>query len=324
MKDKYLEIRYYPYTNRCRALKISRENSETQSKIMKVVPQLLYQHKKVKKIMVDGLSSVVYKNIDTIDTETDHYVSTHVISVVLKGKLIIQTYYEGEQFVASQNQIVFIPKGRYMISDIIPENDEFEAVFFFIEDELIKEFLKTKKIVISENSNFDYVMNYTEKFKLFTETLLHLYKNESNDFKEITKIKLLELLHLFYNSNQRNNFVNILNSLQKITKRSIKEIMEDNFDKPLLIEDYAFLTGRSISSFRRDFKRSFETTPKKWLLEKRLEKAKSLLSTTEYSINQISSEVGFENVSHFINLFGKTFNETPKQFLIKKRIVKRI
>src|SRR5690606_38066894 len=216
---------------------------------MKVVPQLLYQHEKVKKIMVDGLSSIVYKSIDTIDTETDHYVSTHVISIVLKGKLKIKTYYEGERFLASQNQVVFIPKGRYMISDIIPENEEFEAVFFFIEDDLINNFLSSKKSFQSEG-NFNYVMKYSNKLKVFTQSILALYKEDAgNTSREITKLKLLELLHLFYNSDQKDNFMQILISLHHITKRSITEIMELNFDKPLSIEDYAFLTGRSVSSF---------------------------------------------------------------------------
>lgn len=291
---------------------------------MKVVPQLLYQHEKVKKIMVDGLSSIVYKNIDTIDTETDHYVATHVISIVLKGKLKIQTFYEGEQFMASQNQVVFIPKGRYMISDIIPKNGEFEAVFFFIEDSLINEFLNSKKGLFQKNNNFNYVMKYSDNLKIFTETILMLYQNNRNEYKEITKLKLLELLHLFYNSDQKNNFIQILISLQNLTKRNIKEIMELNFDKPLLIEDYAFLTGRSISSFRRDFKRKYDTTPKKWLLEKKLYKAKQLLSSTNLSINQISLEIGFDNTSHFISLFRKSYNETPKQFLIRKRMMKEI
>lgn len=291
---------------------------------MKVVPQLLYQHEKVKKIMVDGLSSIVYKNIDTIDTETDHYVATHVISIVLKGKLKIQTFYEGEQFMASQNQVVFIPKGRYMISDIIPKNGEFEAVFFFIEDSLINEFLNSKKGLFQSNTNFNYVMKYSDNLKIFTETILMLYQNNRNEYKEITKLKLLELLHLFYNSDQKNNFIQILISLQNQTKRNIKEIMELNFDKPLLIEDYAFLTGRSISSFRRDFKRKYDTTPKKWLLEKKLYKAKQLLSSTNLSINQISLEIGFDNTSHFISLFRKSYNETPKQFLIRKRMMKEI
>ncbi len=290
---------------------------------MKIVPQLLYQHKDVKKIMVDGLSSIVYKSIDTIDTETDHYVATHVISIVLKGKLKIETYYEGERFFASENQIVLIPKGRYMISDIIPDKEEFEAVFFFIEDDVIHRFLKTKKN-IPKDDNITYIMNYSDKLKVFTETILRLYQNDTNEYKELTKLKLFELLYLLYSSNQDNNFVYLLNSLQNIKKRNIKEIMELNFDKPLLVEDYAFLTGRSISSFRRDFKRKYGTTPKKWLLNKRLKKAQKLLASTNLSILEISVKVGFENVSHFINIFGNTYNETPKQFLIRSRISKEI
>lgn len=290
---------------------------------MKVVPQLLYQHKKVKKIMIDGLSSIVHKSIDTIDIDIDHYVSTHVLSVVLKGKLKIQTYYEGEQFLASESQVVFIPKGRYMISDIIPENEEFEAVFYFIEDSTINDFLGSVEYDRSK-TGFNYVMDYFEKLRLFTETILVLYEKNKNDYKELTKLKLLELLHLFYHSNQCNNFMQILKSLQEVPKRNIQEIMELNFDKPLSIEDYAFLTGRSISSFRRDFKRKFGSNPKKWLLEKKLQKAKVLLSTTDSSINQISLEIGFENTSHFISLFKKSFEETPKQFLIRERTIKVI
>lgn len=273
--------------------------------------------------MVDGLSSIVYKSIDTIDTETDHYVATHVISIVLKGKLKIQTYYEGERFLASQNQVVFIPKGRYMISDIIPENEEFEAVFFFIEDSLINSFLENKEGLTSVE-DFSYIMEYSDKLKVFTENILLLYQNDTNQYKEITKLKLLELLYLFYNSGQRNNFLKILKSLQNITKRNIEEIMELNFDKPLLIEDYAYLTGRSVSSFRRDFVRKFGTSPKKWLTNKKLEKAKTLLITTDFNINRITLEIGFENVSHFISLFREVYKETPKQFLIRERMIRAI
>lgn len=290
---------------------------------MKVVPQLLYQHEKVTKIMVDGLSSIVHKSIDTIDTATDHYVATHVISIVLKGKLNIKTYYEGEKFLTGQNQVVFIPKGRYMISDIIPENDEFEAVFFFIEDTLINRFLANK--LSSENrTNFSYLMPYSAQLKAFTESILTIYQNSDNKYKDLTQLKLEELLYLFYHSSQRDNFLNLLFSLQDLTKRSIKDIMEANFDKPLSIEDYAFLSGRSISTFRRDFQRHFDCSPKKWLTHKKLEKAKSLLASTDLSIHQVALEVGIENVSHFIHLFGNAFNETPKQYLIRKRIVKHL
>ena len=284
---------------------------------MKVVPQLLYQHKSVRKIMVNGLSCIVHKTMDTIDINTDHYVSSHVLSVVLKGELNIETYYDEERFYATQNQLVFIPKGRYMISDILPEDGEFEAVFYFFEEEIINEFLGEIKPVTSLDSKPSLLLNYSENIRAFTESILKVYTENTN--KEVTKLKLLELLYLIYNSSQQNHLIQILLSLNTKKKRNLEELMLENFDKPLSIEDYAFLAGRSVSSFNRDFQRKFEMPPKKWIIKKRLEKAIELLTNTNLNIEQISFEAGYENVSYFINLFGKQFGISPKQFLIKRR-----
>lgn len=95
--------------------------------------------------------------------------------------------------------------------------------------------------------------------------------------------------------------------------------MEENFDKPLDIEDYAYLTGRSISTFRRDFKSKYTISPKKWLIEKRLEKASLLLKGKNDSVTSIALQVGYENTSHFIKAFQKEFNISPKQFQIGHR-----
>ncbi|GGF13338.1 helix-turn-helix domain-containing protein [Flavobacterium limi] len=284
---------------------------------MKVVPQLLYQHKNVRKIMVDGLSCIVHKTMDTIDLNTDHYVSSHVLSVVLKGKLNIETYYEEERFSVGQNQLVFIPKGRYMISDVLPENDEFEAVFYFFEEKIIHEFLAGIKSIDTPVSNPSLLLDYSENIRIFTESILKVYTENAN--KEVTKLKLLELLYLIYNSLQQDHLIQILLSINEKKKRNLEELMLENFDKPLSVEDYAFLAGRSISSFNRDFQRKFEMPPKKWIIKKRLEKAVELLTSTDLNIEQISVEAGYENVSYFIALFGKQFGISPKQFLIKKR-----
>lgn len=291
---------------------------------MKVVPQLLYKHKNVRKIMVDGLSCIVHKTVDTIDVNTDHFLASHVLSVVLKGELKLETYYEGNRYFVAKNQLVFIPKGRYMISDIIPKNGEFEAVFFFFEAELLNEFLliikKQTELVVTQDLNL--VLKYTDKIRVFTESILNLYTETVS--KEVTKIKLLELLYLIYNSEQEKEFLQILYSLNSRKKRNIEELMLENFDKSLSIEDYAYLTGRSVSSFKRDFQRQFNTSPGKWLIKKRLEKAEHLLSSTDQPIQQISFEVGYENVSHFVSIFGRHYGLTPKQFLIKHRISKTI
>lgn len=204
-----------------------------------------------------------------------------------------------------------------MISDILPKNGEFEAVFYFFEEEIINEFLSEIKPDTSLKIKPSLLLNYSEHIRLFTESILKVYTGNAN--KEVTKLKLLELLYLIYNSSQQEHLVQILLSLNTRKKRNLEELMLENFDKPLSIEDYAFLAGRSISSFNRDFQRKFEMPPKKWIINQRLEKAVKLLSNTNLSIEQIAIEVGYENVSYFIYLFGKQLGISPKQFLIKNR-----
>lgn len=289
---------------------------------MKVVPQLLYQHPQVKKVMVDGLSCIVHKTIDTIDTNTDHYVAAHVLSVVLKGQLQLESYFEGVRYLASDNQVVFIPKGRYMISDIIPRNGEFEAVFFFFEEDLINDFLRQNSVdsKINDVVNPSLILEYSDRLRFFTEACLQLYLKTNSTNKELTKLKLMELLYLIYNSDQKHQFIKLLSSLENKKKRSIIELMSSNFDKPLSIEDYAFLSGRSTTTFRRDFKRQYRTSPKDWLIQKRMEKAEQLLVAGNLNINQVALETGYDNPSHFIQNFKKRFGTSPKQFLIQNRI----
>ena len=95
--------------------------------------------------------------------------------------------------------------------------------------------------------------------------------------------------------------------------------MDANFAKPLSIEDYAYLTGRSLSSFRRDFIDHYGISPKQWLIDKRLEKARDLLEKNNTTVSQIALEVGYENFSHFVKAFHKKYGIPPKQFHMKKR-----
>ncbi|MBL4673950.1 MAG: helix-turn-helix transcriptional regulator, partial [Arenicella sp.] len=92
----------------------------------------------------------------------------------------------------------------------------------------------------------------------------------------------------------------------------------ENYLSNLKISDYAILTGRSDSTFNRDFKRLFGTTPKKWLITKRLSKSHQLLCNTELNVTQVAIEVGYENVSHFIAAYKKTYGVTPKSTLTNK------
>lgn len=286
--------------------------------MLKILPQLFYQTPEIDKILVDGLSCVIHKVLREPVLQKEGYVSAHAITLVLKGQLRVEND-AGMMAVVNENRMVFLPKGLYTITDIIPEQGAFEAVVFFFSEELIREFVATNNIEPKKERCVDYkILNYVPEVKMFTESLLQLYKRKPAPPRTLTKLKLFELLHLLSFS-QTNCLVPILATLNNKERRSLKQFMEQNFSKPLSIEDYAYLTGRSLSSFRRDFIEQFGISPKQWLIEKRLEMAHALLTKNHTTVSQVALEAGYENISHFIKAFHGRYGTPPKQFLMKVR-----
>jgi AraC-like DNA-binding protein len=288
--------------------------------MIRILPQAMYERDDIHKILRDGQSCVLYKEIGETTLHKEGFVSTHALTLVLQGRLQIEKSGYGIKIV-NEGQMIFVPKGLYMISDILlPDNKPFKAMVFFFDEALIESFVESLgNIKANPVLCHCLVMDYGGQIRLFTDNLLRLYKESSHNHNSITRSKLFEMLHLLSISPNGKEFVQAILSLKNQEKRSIKEFMQSNYSKPLTVEDYAYLTGRSLSTFNRDFKRLFKISPKQWLMEQRLEKAKSLLSVNNTTVSDVAFESGYENISHFIKAFHKKFNISPKQFLIQKR-----
>jgi AraC-like DNA-binding protein len=94
----------------------------------------------------------------------------------------------------------------------------------------------------------------------------------------------------------------------------VGEIMEANFRFNLSLEEFARLSHRSLSSFKRDFQARFQEPPGKWLLRKRLEYASALLGNSKMNVTEIAFESGFEDVSHFSRVFKERFGVPPLSY----------
>jgi Transcriptional regulator containing an amidase domain and an AraC-type DNA-binding HTH domain len=71
------------------------------------------------------------------------------------------------------------------------------------------------------------------------------------------------------------------------------------------------LTGRSLSTFKRDFKKKYNTTPQKWLTRKRLELAHHQIFEQKRKPSDVYFEAGFENLPHCSFAFKKQFGYNP-------------
>ena len=115
-------------------------NNELIFEMLKILPQLFYQDPKITKALVDGLSCIVHKQLSEPVLRKEGYVSTHAITLVLKGILRAETD-EGVAKQVNENEMIFLPKGIYTISNILPRDGVFEAVVFFFDEELIATFI---------------------------------------------------------------------------------------------------------------------------------------------------------------------------------------
>lgn len=88
--------------------------------------------------------------------------------------------------------------------------------------------------------------------------------------------------------------------------------LKTNYRRPISIHDAAMICGYSESHFMRWFKQMTGTSFLQYLNRYRLEKAFDLLKTSDKTILEISSEVGFDNLSNFNRLFKKQFGAAPR------------
>lgn len=94
-------------------------------------------------------------------------------------------------------------------------------------------------------------------------------------------------------------------------KIDIADFMKQNYKCDLSVEDFAHYTGRSLSTFKKDFFSVFHNTPSRWLIKKRLEEAKELIENKGKKPTDVYLEVGFKNLSHFSTAFKKEFGFAP-------------
>jgi AraC-like DNA-binding protein len=104
---------------------------------------------------------------------------------------------------------------------------------------------------------------------------------------------------------------NILGQFEDPGKIDLADFMEKNYMFNLPMEKFGYLTGRSLTTFKRDFKKAFDTTPQKWLTTKRLKLAHHHIFEKKKKPSDVYIEVGFENLSHFSYAFKKRFGYNP-------------
>ena len=133
------------------------------------------------------------------------------------------------------------------------------------------------------------------------------------------KGKVYELLSLFFNKNEDTDieqcpFLVDEENVRKI--RKAKEIILNQMTEPPTLQGLASEIGLNIKKLKEGFKQIYGDTVFGYLLDFKMNEAKSMLDTKQYNINEISIKLGYSTSSHFISAFKKKFGTTPKKYLM--------
>ncbi len=215
-------------------------------------------------------------------------------TVVMKADNFVNNWFENKD--NSKNQVIIFS----LTSDYIN----------YIYNNQLPEWLSSKKTPLSNSAEkteptfildsfFTGLKNYLDKPQHLTE--------------DIIQVKTKELISILIQPDQAKVIKNLFGDLFNTPERNFQEAIQKNLFEDLSIDDLAFLTNLSLSSFKRKFSSVYGSSPNKYITSKRLEKAQSLLNTTDLSISEIAYDSGFSDVGYFSKTFKKHYNRTPSE-----------
>jgi len=236
---------------------------------------------------------------------------------VLTGRKTLRTC--TGSWVARPGDTFFLKKGAYLSH--FEHDSDMCLLVFFIPDEFVREVVKevsglARTVVESEQERQSLVVRVNNDLTLqaFLQAMGVFFAGREDPPELVLRLKLKELIASILVSTQNRELSAYFQRVATLATPSIPAIMEENYCHNLPLEAFARLCHRSLASFKRDFCRVYGTSPGRWLLERRLERAAHLLRSTAMSITEIVFECGFENASHFCRAFKKKFGQSPSLF----------
>ena len=157
-------------------------------------------------------------------------------------------------------------------------------------------------------------IHINETTRAFFYSILPYFSQKSPAPEGLLELKFKELLFNIFLDPSNKDVLAHANSLMNISKTPLWQVMEKNYMFNLTVEQFARMTNRSISAFKKEFYQYYHTTPGRWLVQKRLELAKSILDAGNKSISEVAFNSGFENLSHFSRVFKEKYGAAPSKY----------
>jgi len=270
------------------------------------------------KRQLNNNAEIVFTCSEAFHYKGEMIMEEHAVVRVISGELkVIQS---NKTYVFKAGETHLFPRNR-LATLIKYEKDglAYKAIVVKLTKEILRVFYEDKKIDVAPNFKTDQIVPLG-KNSLLDSFFASIHPYFELDFKlpvDLSKLKIQEAISVLRSVNK--DIDNILSDFSEPHKINLTEFMERNYMFNMPLAKFAYLTARSLTTFKRDFKKVFDNSPQKWLTQRRLELSHYQIMEKNRKPIEVYLEVGFENLSHFSYAFKKQFGYSPTE-LQKQRL----
>ncbi len=259
-----------------------------------------------------GTPPIVYSCYFNTSRVGEHFVADHIFSYLVSGSLVVNdgrqqhTFGEGEFLFIRRNQLANYTKqpGR---------SGEYKTVSIYFDQKTLRELAAAYGYAAGQRSAGPSIIKLKSHhvYRGFVESLLpYLEAGPLND-PALIALKVKEALLTLLKVNPE--LKDVLFDFSEPGKIDLEGFMQQNYRFKARLSQYAYLTGRSLATFKRDFEKLFHTSPSRWLVQRRLEEAYFQIREKGKRPSEVYHELGFEDFSHFSHAFRRAFGQPPSQ-----------
>ncbi len=198
-------------------------------------------------------------------------------------------------------------------------SDRIELVGVLLHKEIIEEIFQF------DTSKFDHTVDFNAK-KIQVDQLLENFKlsidllieNPELSDDAMVKTKLKEFVLLISKTGNAPSHLHFISALFNKNATEFKTTIKNNMYSSLSLEQLATLCGMSISTFKRNFKDTFNDNPAEYLLRMKLIRCSELLLSSDQRVSDIAYDCGFESLSTFNRSFKALFNYSPTNYRLNQ------
>jgi len=249
----------------------------------------------------------------------ENAVKEHTLVYIVSGEMEVNT--PEKTILMKKGDSCFLRRNHKVskVKHPAKNGESFNGLFLHLNTDFLREVLKEYKVAVPtvvkasvEKASYYKLPDHPYYHGLF-ESLTKYFETQEYPSKELMDIKMKEAVFILMQT--RPELIPILFDFTSPWKPSIEEFMNNYYKSDLQVEEFAHYTGRSLTSFKKEFNDIFHITPNRWLIKRRLQEAKRMIEQMGVKPIDVYMQVGFKNLSHFSTAFKKEYGYPPSRLL---------